>query len=537
MQTSTPSGTPPQSLFDILFRLGALLVALLLLSPSAWAGTITVTYPNGGETLLIGDAAQVTWSAIDVSGDVEIEYTVDGSRWRGIDKAPATAGSVSWKIPNKESRIARVRVTSKDGSISDESNGTFEIAPNPLDATIMIAPNGGESWTEGETHTISWQAPLDAVDVLLELSTDNGITWSDVATRPAKPARLDWTVPHVADVPVTTCIVKISVAEAPDHFDASDAPFTIVPKAKDPQPPADAVLTIVTPNGGERFVADTTIRIEWTSNNMTGEISAEYSTNGGTDWSGIGKADVAVGAMLWNVPNKTESTVLIRLLGSDKKVGDTTDGTFEIYIVTVPQPDKVTTVMTPNGGETWTEGETGSITWGAPDGTKQVTIYLSTDDGITWTSLGTVPATPAEYVWTIPHLSDSIITTALVKVSVADKPDISDISNDAFTVVPKKTTPSLAAPSTATTDASIQGAFPNPCSETTELRWLQQTTDEIVIEVFGNDGKVVRTLQPGRREQGEQRAALTVDNLPNGAYIYRIRGTRTFRTGMVIVHR
>jgi len=517
-----------------------IVLALLIAVGAAHAGTITVTYPNGGETLTIGDMTQVTWSAGDVSGEVEIEYTVDGSRWRGIDKAPASAGSVSWNVPNKESRIARVRVSTKDGSAADESDGTFEIVPNPLDATIMIAPNGGELWTEGETHPIVWQAPLDAIEVLLELSTDSGITWSPVATRPATPAKLDWTVPHITDAPVASCMMKVSVAEAPDHFDASDAPFTIVPKAKDPkdpQPPTDAALTIVTPNGGERFPVDTTLRIEWTSKNAIGEVTAEYSTDGGTTWSGLGKGDVAVGAMLWKVPNKTGTNALIRVLGANGSFGDTTDGPFEIYAITHPQPDKIAVVIAPNGGETWNEGETGTITWQMPDGTTQVTIALSTDDGATWTTIGTAPATPTEFPWMIPHLSDSIITTARIKVSSTDKPDIIDVSNGVFTIVPAKSTPSLAVTVDGSLDAPTTSAYPNPCAGTTELRWLQQRTDEIVIRLFDVNGRAVRTVRSGRREEGPQRETISVDDLPRGAYIYEIRGVRTSSHGTVVVHR
>lgn len=164
---------------------------LMAIIPASLLAGITVTSPNGGESLMIGSASQVTWRASDVSGEVKVEYTVDGSQWRGIGKTDASAGSIAWKIPNKESRIARVRVSLRKGSATDQSDGVFEIISDPLDATIMLAPNGGEQWTEGEKQNIRWQAPLDAVDIQLDFSTDNGATWRVLAPRNAGTVRVD----------------------------------------------------------------------------------------------------------------------------------------------------------------------------------------------------------------------------------------------------------------------------------------------------------------------------------------------------------
>lgn len=485
-------------------------------------GTITVTYPNGGEELMIGTEVQVTWTATGIGSEVEVEYTVDGTQWRGIGKTNAGAGSIAWKIPNKESTIVRVRVSERKGTASDQSDETFAIIPNPLDATIMIAPNGGEHWTEGETHTIQWQAPLDALEVLIELSTNNGATWQTIATRPATPATYPWNIPYLADAPLSNCVMRVSVAEAADHFDISDAPFILMPKKQDP-PPVGAI-TLKFPNGGEQFITDTTIMVIWQATNIAGKAMLEYSSEGGGQWSSIGSVDATAGALLWHIPNNASNQYVVRIMNENRTVGDTSDTQFSVVSVPITPPDTAITmrVLTPNGGESWREGELQQIAWQAPQEATEVIVELSTDGGNTWTQIAQQAAAAGAMQWLVPRLADTAITGARIKVAVVSQPNSADQSNRSFTIVPKQSVnPTLGVE--LSDGAVVNGAFPNPASQSITIRWRSATASLTTLRITSVDGLEVMALpvQPQSEEVIEH--TIAVDTLPSGVYICTIQ--------------
>lgn len=89
--------------------------------------TITVTYPNGGETLTGGAAVNVTWSTTGSITTVDIAYSTDGgSTWTNIVTGTANDGTQSWTVPSTATTQGRVRVSS--GAVSDMSNANFTIS-------------------------------------------------------------------------------------------------------------------------------------------------------------------------------------------------------------------------------------------------------------------------------------------------------------------------------------------------------------------------------------------------------------------------
>lgn len=498
-------------------------------------GTITVTYPNGGQELMIGTETQVTWTATEVTGEVEVEYTVDGAQWRGIGKTNAAAGSIAWKIPNKESSIARVRVSERKGTASDQSDGTFSIIPDPLDATIMIAPNGGEQWTEGETRTITWQVPLDALQALIELSTNSGATWQTIATQPAASASYSWTVPHLADSPLAACLMRVSVAEAPDHFDISDAPFIISPKKQNPPLPV-GTITVSFPNGGERFTADTSVVVMWQATNVTGKVVLEYSVNGGGQWSGIGSVEAATGGGLWRVPNNVGNQYLVRVMNELGTVGDTSNAPFSVVGKPVTPPDTAITtrVLMPNGGEAWREGETQQISWQTPKEAAEVVIDISTDGGNTWTQIARQPAATGNFQWLVPRLADSTITAARIKIAVASQPGLADQSNGSFTIIPKPpVSPTLGVE--FADGVVVAGVFPNPANQSITVRWEGGDSLPTTIRIITIDGAEVMAMPAQSRLAEVAEQVIVVDSLPNGIYICEIHSSGKPRRMMFTV--
>ena len=115
---------------------------------------ITLTGPNGGESLSGGSARAITWTSQDIS-NVKLEYTLNnGGTWQVIaSSVAASTGGYTWTVPNSASTAARVRATDAFGSASDMSDGTFTITAVVTPAKVILnemLANEPGSDTDGE---------------------------------------------------------------------------------------------------------------------------------------------------------------------------------------------------------------------------------------------------------------------------------------------------------------------------------------------------------------------------------------------------
>jgi hypothetical protein len=152
-----------------------------------WNGSYSqVVYP--------GEAATATVSlAIDggFTGDLDIDYTIGGD---GYGSSPHTV------------------------------TGTATLSPPAGPTVTLTSPNGGEVWGAGETHDITWSWTGSFATVGLFCSTDNGSTWTTIASSTENDGSFSWLV----DAAVSTeCLIKVVGATDPEIDDASDTAFSI----------------------------------------------------------------------------------------------------------------------------------------------------------------------------------------------------------------------------------------------------------------------------------------------------------------------
>lgn len=88
---------------------------------------ITVTAPNGGEELEMGNQFEITWSSNDVS-NVMIDFSSDnGTSWIEVTASTESEGSFDWTVPSVSSEECKIRISDVESETSDESDNTFKI--------------------------------------------------------------------------------------------------------------------------------------------------------------------------------------------------------------------------------------------------------------------------------------------------------------------------------------------------------------------------------------------------------------------------
>ncbi len=276
------------------------------------------------QTPVLVKAGQVAYSATfdsspyragDYSG-ITVDPT-DGSFWAANEYAKAITSSANWGT-----------------WLANFTLGAAVPDVTPPTATLT-APNGGETWTAGTTHTITWTATdnVGVTSVDLAYSTDGGNTFTTIVTGLANTGSYAWTVPNLGPNP-TSAIVRVVADDAAGNTgqDVSDAAFTIGP----PDTTAPTV-TVTSPNGGESWAAGSAHNITWTATDDVGVTSVDlyYSTDGGQTFTTIATGVANTGSYAWTVPNlgSNPTAALIKVVahdGSGNTGEDVSDGMFTI---------------------------------------------------------------------------------------------------------------------------------------------------------------------------------------------------------------
>jgi|GEM_PF-2621317 len=374
--------------------------------------SLTVTSPNGGEEWQIGTKQQITWTSASITGEVDINLSRNnGQDWTTLATRAVTDKKWTWTVDGPASDDCLVRIQSKDGTVSDVSDSTFAVAEQP--AITVTAPNGGEEWEIGTEQQISWNFVNVKGNVNIDVSYDNGQSWTRLVTWPVADNSWTWTVEGPES---NECLVRVHTTDG-NLTDTSDAVFTVK------EPPS---VTVISPNGGERWFLGTVRTIKWSTVNVEADLNIQLSTNKGTGWTTLGSVSPTDSEFEWTVKGSTSKECLVRIATPDGSVADTSDAVFSI------EETPTVTVTSPNGGESWQTGESYNITWESVNISDHVTINVSRNNGKTWTQIQDQVENDGSYSWKVNiQPSDSCI------IQVSDALDVaSDRSDDLFSVVP-----------------------------------------------------------------------------------------------------
>ena len=287
---------------------------------SGATASITVTSPNGGETLYAGDSHTITWTSQNLSENVKIEInrSYSGGTWETIIASTSNDGSHAWTVTTPTTTAARVRISGvTQTTVTDVSNANFSIVQRTITVT---SPNGGETLYAGESHTITWTSQNLSGNVKIEINRSySGGTWETIIASTTNDGSHSWTV----TTPVTGAArIRLTGVTYTSVTDVSDANFSIVQRT----------LSVTSPNGGESWIVGSAHSITWTSQYVTGNVMIELnrSYSGGT-WETIIASTTNGGSYPWTVTSPASGAARVRVSSvSYPTVLDISDANFSI---------------------------------------------------------------------------------------------------------------------------------------------------------------------------------------------------------------
>ncbi len=375
---------------------------------------LDITAPSDGAVIEANQSYDITWTSSIIS-NVDIKYSVDGgNNWTSIvNTANAALGIYPWSIPDISADIILRINESGFPDVYDEVS--FSISN--VSEIDLTADFDGRVIPSGTTENITWTS-FNVDFVCIELTTDNGLTWTNIAAnQPAANGTFAWTVNNYTS---QHCRIRVYDCSNGGIVSLSDGLFEIFDGSL-------PVLDLSYPAGGEEFEVLTNQVIRWDSYLVT-TISIVLSTDNGSNWIPQGSGlSASSGSWSWTVPDMPSSQCLIKIFDdSDPTLSSTTASVFKIF-----DPNMKITITSPNGGEQWFVGATNDITW-TSERIDYIKLSYSTDGGATWKFIAqNIDATLGKYSWTAPRAPG---TRCLVKITPQYVEDIYDISDAQFSI-------------------------------------------------------------------------------------------------------
>ncbi len=367
-------------------------------SPYACAGsstplTVFGKYADGVE---VDMTSAVDWQEVDT--DVVQISREAGSK--GVAKTSESGATV-----------VKALLPTALGNLSDEV--TFL----SVDGLSLVKPVGGELFYLESANEISWASCGDTPPsgkLKIEFSDNSGTSFSSLIEIDEKDGKWNWTPASLTE------IGRIQISRTSDAAVSAKSQSDFSVRAP--------FINLTSHNDSPTWAWGSSKIISWGSGGVTGDIVIELSRNNGTSWVELGRTSSGTFNYTAVQAPATSQGILRVKSAALPEIFDMSDGNITISVPTL-------SVTAPNGGEVLNIDEASTVSWSAPGmpSTATIKIELSKDGGTSWLLVTAAVLNTGSYSFTpvSSHSSDQ----ALIRISAAAEPTITDVSDANFSVV------------------------------------------------------------------------------------------------------
>ena len=386
--------------------------------------------------------------------------------------------------------ISEVETNSQDKPLEDVVIDSIRVVTgSPV--VNLTAPVGGTKWNNHIDNEITWDSEFIA-DVRIEMSSDNGVTWSDVVTSISASTR-QYVLP-AQDLLSDGCMIRISDVANPEVLDILETPFTM------------CNLQLTHPDGFDFFKTGNAVEVTWESEDV-GDLSIFYRTSNDDEWVLIEEnIDVNSSPYKW-YPEEAGATSKLQLI--ETAYPDVVEWSANEFIVY--QLD----LLSPQGGEILEGYSAFDITWESAL-IPSVKIEYSIDNKQNWTvEKSSVSADDSVYTWTVPNVDAEF---CYVRLSVPSLSNSVSRNSDPFSI---QQAVSVDERIVLGKDIAI---YPNPVLNNVVVSIPAETVNgyEVSIEVYDISGHKVMSGKQFIKATENNLIHLDLSEIVEGIYILKL---------------
>ena len=240
---------------------------------------------------------------------MRIQYSTDGgTNWPTIVSSTPDDGLYPWPVPGTPSGNCLVRVCDvSDPDCCDQGDGLFTLCDEPQ-ADFIGTP------TSGESYTCEVEFTDQSSGCVTSWSWDFGDGEGSEEQNPIDTFDCG-----------TSYTVSLMVSGPCGSHEMIKSDYITC------QCPCEVDLT--SPDGGEIWCVGDDQNITWNSENTSGSMRIEYSTDSGSSWILIIDSTPDDGLRSWTVPDTVSAECLVRIFDtSSPECSDTSEGHFQICL-------------------------------------------------------------------------------------------------------------------------------------------------------------------------------------------------------------
>jgi hypothetical protein len=367
--------------------------------------TLTVTSPNGGETIDLSQPLRVTWTSTNPQGYVSIELCRNGVPISTIGYASMSSGSsmcydLCPSIPAGDGYTVHVIQDNQCWNpASDSSDGPVTVVGSSLPPMIhLLSPNGGEILEAGKSYDVTWESTgaFYTVDIWLEREGlyTSGVTYEQISSNSVRMylcSDLNDGTDYLLRISAWSCLGEVR--------DESDGLLTIAGS----QPPPK--VSITAPPAGTVIKAGEPVTVTWTGNGIDGTVDAGLYRDGNERFSfrSVHASQGSLTEQICEYLPEGEYEIRLRVLGCAKSTSDP----IEVPVTvagTWPEPEL--SLISPAGGEVLQPGATHTIRWTVTNPLGVVSIHLYKGEFHGSQEIGQAPMSAGQFIWKIDEFQE-----------------------------------------------------------------------------------------------------------------------------------
>jgi hypothetical protein len=341
---------------------GQILVILEFSKRDCKIPSLTVISPNGGETWVTGTTQQIKWTAPSQVRTVDIDLiatstaaTTQGVRFFAIARNVPNNGVFDWKVGRQffgfDIGISPgsyiVSVKNVVNQVKDTSDAPFNIVASQIDLTVKSIQVVSTSTTSTAQFSVTWcnvgTEPLNELPNVIANANGRSKTLQASTTLPLAKDQCTNTVFSFSDFGMmsgTNYIVTATVDPGNKILESNERNNTLRSIIQLPL----ALLTVISPNGGETWVTGTTQQIKWTAPPQVRTVDIDLiatstaTTTQGVRFFAIARNVPNNGVFDWNVGRNffglgiPPGSYIVSVKDIQNRVRDTSDAPFSIVI-------------------------------------------------------------------------------------------------------------------------------------------------------------------------------------------------------------